>query len=602
MASGTSAPPTISTRDFLAANIYLDGQTIFERCLHAFITHTMRAKYPPTPAQEKARRAFLREQAADAKEARDLPGLLAAAEQTKEQASDAFNADKSNATTRAALIDARKKFSTLRIRLQKMPKKHETRRRQRHKNYTHPEWVEKCRAVLGKNMLWCATEFRQWDMYILAEILMAYLPDIFAPAIGSGRFDFEAKELLERLQQVSYGRTLRAHLQQPKEIEVLTALGTMRGVLTLCGLDKGAAKLSAVLAKAQDLYEQAEVTVHGGGGGSGATPAGGVTHVDKALPIHRFCLLVLYVAVCDFEARLRQLVGEFSFQGGSIAILAARGGAGWSDAWRQRVRELKPRFRVIGKARNALFHNNEDTLQDMDMALLLTDMGAVLQGLQGAPKQNIGGSTAPPPMAPNASWIHPATFQQGLNSVTPDGKVPVRILLTLSTGGMSIPIPPDGNFVGRQRELAEIEQAVLQSGARVLVHGGPGIGKDLTVAEALRRPCIQNLSGVTMQAWLHGSTDAALRRGLIECFQVQRRQVLSGLGADPKACLQAIQRWLHAHGGWLFIVEDGTAQCEALRECFPSRLGHGRVVVTSKERLDLTRAGKGESLLLHLYV
>ena len=128
------------------------------------------------------------------------------------------------------------------------------------------------------------------------------------------------------------------------------------------------------------------------------------------------------------------------------------------------------------------------------------------------------------------------------------------------------------------------------------------MGKDLTVAEALRRPGIQNLSGVTMQAWLHGSTDAALRRGLIECFQVQRRQVLRGLGGDPKACLEAIQRWLRTHDGWLFIVEDGTAQCEALRECFPSRLRHGRVVVTSKERLDLTCADKGELLLWALYV
>ena len=124
------------------------------------------------------------------------------------------------------------------------------------------------------------------------------------------------------------------------------------------------------------------------------------------------------------------------------------------------------------------------------------------------------------------------------------------------------------------------------------------MGKDLTVAEALRRPGVQNLSGVTMQAWLLGSTDAALRRGLIECFQVQRRQVLRGLGADPKACFKAIQRWLRAHDGWLFVVEDVTAKCEALRECFSSCLGHGRVVVTSKERLDLAGADPGESLLL----
>ena len=33
------------------------------------------------------------------------------------------------------------------------------------------------------------------------------------------------------------------------------------------------------------------------------------------------------------------------------------------------------------------------------------------------------------------------------------------------------------------------------------------VDKDLTVAEALRRPAIESLSGVTMQAWLHGSTD-----------------------------------------------------------------------------------------------
>ena len=372
VAGDASTPPAVnvSTRDFLAANVYLDGQIIFERCLHAFVTDTMRAKYPPTAAQEKARRVFLREQAADANEARDLPGLLAAAEQTKEQASEAFDADTSNATARAALIDARKKFSTLRIRLQKMHKKHETRRRQRDNNYTHPKWVEKCRAVLGKKMLWCTTEFRQWDMYILAEILMAYLPDIFAPAIGSGRFDFEAKELLERLQQASYGRTLRAHLQQPKEIEVLTALGTMRGVLVLCGLNTGAAELSIVLAKAQDLYEQAEAAVRSGTG----TTSGGVSHVDRALPIHRFRLLVLYVAVCDFEARLLKLVGECSFRGGTIAIPAAHGGAGWSDAWRKRVLHFKPRFRTIGKARNALFHNHLETLQDMTQSMALSPM------------------------------------------------------------------------------------------------------------------------------------------------------------------------------------------------------------------------------------
>ena len=147
-----SAPPAIiiSTRDFLAASIYLDGQIIFERFLHAFVTRTMRAKYPPTQAQEEARRAFLRGQTADAQEARDLPGKVAAAKQAKEQAAAVFEADRSNTAARDALIDARKKFSQLNNRLKNMAKDHKKRRRERNEKYKHPRWVEMCHAVLGK--------------------------------------------------------------------------------------------------------------------------------------------------------------------------------------------------------------------------------------------------------------------------------------------------------------------------------------------------------------------------------------------------------------------------------------------------------------------
>ena len=80
--AGTSAPPTISTRNFLAGNMYLEGQIIVERHLHAFVTDTMRAKYPPTPAQAAARQAYLDHEAADAQEARDLPASFAIAEQS----------------------------------------------------------------------------------------------------------------------------------------------------------------------------------------------------------------------------------------------------------------------------------------------------------------------------------------------------------------------------------------------------------------------------------------------------------------------------------------------------------------------------------------
>ena len=151
---------------------------------------------------------------------------------------------------------------------------------------------------------------------------------------------------------------------------------------------------------------------------------------------------------------------------------------------------------------------------------------------------------------------------------------------------MRIPIAEEPNFVGRDAEMAELAQALLPTGARVLVHGIAGVGKDTLVAETLRGKCARVLQGVRTMAWLQGSTDAAFRRQLTEHFRTHQRAVLRGCEQDPQACLAAISRWLRANGGWMFYVEDATRECRALFECVPMDAPHGRVVVTSKERLD----------------
>ena len=165
--------------------------------------------------------------------------------------------------------------------------------------------------------------------------------------------------------------------------------------------------------------------------------------------------------------------------------------------------------------------------------------------------------------------------------------VHLRVKLLLSPGGVRIPIEPERNFVGRDQEITKLEKALAPDGARVLVHGIAGVGKDTLVAETLRgSDVVKALPGVHMMAWLQGSTDAALRRQLINHFLTHQHTLLRGLEQDPKACLKAIYRWLRGNGGWLFVVEDGTTQCRALFECLPLDAPHGRVVVTSKERLD----------------
>ena len=162
----------------------------------------------------------------------------------------------------------------------------------------------------------------------------------------------------------------------------------------------------------------------------------------------------------------------------------------------------------------------------------------------------------------------------------------LRVHLQLSVGGMHMPIEPETNFVGREKEVAELEKALEKDGARVLVHGIAGVGKDTLVAEVCRGDFVKNLPGMRMMAWLQGSTDAALRRQLIDHFLTHQRGLLRGCEQDPKACLEAIHKWLSCNQGWFIFVEDGTTECRALFECLPLDAPHGRVVVTSKERLD----------------
>ena len=130
-----------------------------------------------------------------------------------------------------------------------------------------------------------------------------------------------------------------------------------------------------------------------------------------------------------------------------------------------------------------------------------------------------------------------------------------------------------------------LAKALAADGPRVLVHGIPGIGKDTLVTEVLRGDVVKGLSDVRMMAWLQGSSDAAFRRQLVHHFLTHRRSLLRGREKDQEACLKAIRHWLRSNGGWLFFVEDATTECQALFEFLPLSESHGRVVVTSKERL-----------------
>ena len=78
---------------------------------------------------------------------------------------------------------------------------------------------------------------------------------------------------------------------------------------------------------------------------------------------------------------------------------------------------------------------------------------------------------------------------------------------------MHIAVPPTPNCVGRDAELAAVLAAMREPGARVVVSGVPGVGKDVLAVELVRSEWARGLGGV--QFWVHGSTEATLRRSLL---------------------------------------------------------------------------------------
>ena len=64
-------------------------------------------------------------------------------------------------------------------------------------------------------------------------------------------------------------------------------------------------------------------------------------------------------------------------------------------------------------------------------------------------------------------------------------------------------------LVGGEQEVQDAIDGLLLAGqgARVLIHGSPGMGKDVVASEVVRDPRITNCPGVHYQKWLVASTD-----------------------------------------------------------------------------------------------
>ena len=598
---------TVSLREYLLGRLHILAWRAFERYMDPFVKKIMLAKYPLSEVEKQSIADFKTTQDQARQKLQNLPTLTRAAELEKDSAKAAMpsTAPKNLNMLKQKITTANRKLRELK----KFKENFEKTKQYHQKTFNQPRYVRQCRSAVGGSMKQFVTFDRHWDMFTHAAIISEYMSDIFAEAIGCGPYQFEFTELFDKLRQASWARTWRGHpeeCEKPREAQVLDFLETMYSVLKLCGCDDGAREVRAVLGQAQDLMQKATLSVL-------PTPAtiSLLPHVYVTLSLDEFEQHILYVAWCEFKERLQGLVGKFIIEDGNIRVPGAEAGKSiWSTAWQKRVnaKHVTQAFKRITLARNALFHHGENEWKHVDVSLALKAMGQVLRWLHPGPRP--GGQDPPAGTwgPTSVDWTHhlrlgraksaaeavnPASVTNAVIAATvpppatSNQIVHLRVRLQLSVGGMDMPIEREPNFVGREQEIAALKKALEKDGARVLVHGVAGVGKDRLVAEVWRDAYVETLPGISMFITLQGSTDSALRQQLIECFLTHQSKLLRGREHDPQACLELIHRWLRRNRGWFIFVQGGTSRCRALFDCLPLNAPHGRVVVTSKERLDL---------------
>ena len=394
-----------------------------------------------------------------------------------------------------------------------------------------------------------ATDDLRWDAFTLILVLRANLSKVFAKRTAASTSDHDAKALVTTLLQVFERRNMRGHGQNPTEAESLDVLSNMEQVLGDCQMPDAAASLQKLRVDAQGWVEEARAADE-----AIATAAdsgeGPLDPVMLQLPMEgsKYHGLVLYRAMAAFEDAFAVAVrepgatrGNWYYQDGSITLGNRPGSALHHAGRKARIKGAAPALELIASARHWLFHN---TGADIDVPAVLCTTGTILHQFEGI--------ALPPPATLSSGDGPPTTWTWNVDGLPSLGgsTVEVPVALSITGHGMRIPMSKERCLVGRDDTIKSAVSDLLKPNARVLIYGDPGVGKDVVAAEVVQDPEIQNHPELRLQAWLQGSTDAGLRRQLVDVFKAQHPSMLAGLvGVDGKESemLARIKVWLATH-------------------------------------------------------
>ena len=167
--------------------------------------------------------------------------------------------------------------------------------------------------------------------------------------------------------------------------------------------------------------------------------------------------------------------------------------------------------------------------------------------------------------------------------------------------GITVHVPL---FVGRERELADLEQALATGPGAVVqaVHGLGGIGKSALAA----RYVALHAGRYTQVVWITAEDAAGIEAGLRR-FALALEPKLAALPSEALA--ERATAWLASHHGWLLVLDNVTSPNDISTLLSHLGAGGGRFLATSRRsagwnrigaapvRLDVLRPGEALALL-----
>eukprot|EP01043_Picozoa_sp_COSAG02_P038135 COSAG02_NODE_2919_length_7748_cov_39.701660_2_plen_1471_part_00 len=428
------------------------------------------------------------------------------------------------------------------------------------------EWEQKAQECVGKSMKEYVTATNSWDAYTLAkvmhgqsEVFVELLPRQEGLPAGGDRGERVAG--LARLTEVLTRRNDAAHSGGLTVEEVVSCLSSAQSWL------ESFPSFSSMTTGAKTLREQHQLLLD--------LKAGRTSEVTAEK--YEIRSMIALMAIADFESRLRPVIkkaGGDATDATTMSKFLKKNqqtlGKGIQSEWLERAHFENDGTRPMGivDARNWLHHRGGQSFD----ACVVDILDKVLDKVASNSKCT-GISVAARP------------WSQLMATLGAESDLKLTIQHDTHAPTASTVVHGLRNLVGREEDIDAVAEKLKRSGSKVLIHGLPGVGKDVTAAAVLDRQEIAGLGGI--RKWLYAGTDAALAEELIKLG-------VDHMGVEPAAeqesKLQQVRSWLKSHPeGWLLMLEDVADELETLEKWLPT--GVGRVLMTSQHPLHRVMAG-----------